>query len=96
MTVTRRPGVCGSNSFSVFFHSSCLESLWVQLFLCSSVFLYTEPNIPFDDLKFVVFLAYSFFVLSLIHMHNIHPGANIHRGCKFAPGVYFGHVYGVL
>ena len=27
-------------------------------------------------------------VLSLVHMHNIHPGANIHPGCKFAPGVY--------
>ena len=24
--------------------------------------------------------------LSLVHMHNIHPGANIHPGCKFAPG----------
>ena len=24
------------------------------------------------------------------------PGANIHPGCKFAPGVYFGHVNGVL
>ena len=23
------------------------------------------------------------------------PGANIHPGCKFAPGVYFGHVNGV-
>ena len=29
-------------------------------------------------------------MLSLVHMHNIHPGANIHPGCKFAPGVYFG------
>ena len=29
-------------------------------------------------------------LLSLVHMHNIHPGANIHPGCKFAPGVYFG------
>ena len=35
-------------------------------------------------------------VLSLVHMHNIHPGANIHPGCKFAPGVYFGHVNGAL
>ena len=35
-------------------------------------------------------------LLSLVHMHNIHPGANIHPGCKFAPGVYFGHVNGVL
>ena len=35
-------------------------------------------------------------MLSLVHMHNIHPGANIHPGCKFAPGVYFGHVNGVL
>ena len=34
--------------------------------------------------------------LSLVHMHNIHPGANIHPGCKFAPGVYFGHVNGAL
>ena len=34
--------------------------------------------------------------LSLVHMHNIHPGANIHLGCKFAPGVYFGHINGVL
>ena len=34
--------------------------------------------------------------LSLVHMHNIHPGANIHPGCKFAPGVYFGHINGVL
>ena len=24
------------------------------------------------------------------------PGANIHPGCKFAPGVYFGHVNGAL
>ena len=31
-------------------------------------------------------------LISLVHMHNIHPGANIHPGCKFAPGVYFGHV----
>ena len=29
-------------------------------------------------------------------MHNIQPGANIHPGCEFAPGVYFGHVNGVL
>ena len=65
MTVTRRPLVCGSNCFSVVvFHSSCLESLCVQLFLCSSVFLCTKPNIPFDDLKYVVFLGYSFFVLA--------------------------------
>ena len=35
-------------------------------------------------------------LLSLVHMHNIHPGANIHPGCKFAPGVYFGHVNGAL
>ena len=28
--------------------------------------------------------------LSLVHMHNIHPV------CKFAPGVYFGHVNGAL
>ena len=28
-------------------------------------------------------------VLSLVHMHNIHPGANIHPGCKFALWVYF-------
>ena len=34
--------------------------------------------------------------LSLVHMHNLHPGANIHPGCRFAPGVYFGHVNGVL
>ena len=34
--------------------------------------------------------------LSLVHMHNIHPGANIHPGSKFAPGVYFGHVNGAL
>ena len=36
--------------------------------------------------------------LSLVYMHNIppSPGANIHPGCKFAPGVYFGHVNGVL
>ena len=34
--------------------------------------------------------------LSLVHIHNIHPGANIHPGCKFAPGVYFGHVNGAL
>ena len=34
--------------------------------------------------------------VSLVHMHNIHPGANIHPVCKFAPGVYFGHVNGVL
>ena len=34
--------------------------------------------------------------LSLVHMHNIHPGANIHAGCTFAPGLYFGHVNGVL
>ena len=34
--------------------------------------------------------------LSLVHMHNLHPGANIHPGCKFAPGVYFGHINGVL
>ena len=33
-------------------------------------------------------------ILSLVHMHNIQPGANIHPGCKFAPGVYFGHVNG--
>ena len=36
------------------------------------------------------------YVLSLVHMHNIHPGANIHPGCKFAPGVYFGHINGAL
>ena len=35
-------------------------------------------------------------VLSLVHMHNIHPGAIIHTGCKFAHGVYFGHINGVL
>ena len=35
-------------------------------------------------------------MLSLVHMHNIHPGANIHPGCKFAPGEYFGHVNVVL
>ena len=29
-------------------------------------------------------------------MHNMHPGANIHLGCKFAHGVYFGHVNGVF
>ena len=34
--------------------------------------------------------------LSLVHMHNIHPGANMHPGCIFAPGVYFGHVNGAL
>ena len=34
--------------------------------------------------------------LSLVHMHNIHPGANIQPRCKFAAGVYFGHVNGVL
>ena len=34
-------------------------------------------------------------ILSLVYMHNIHPGANIHTGCKFAPGVYFGYVNGV-
>ena len=27
-----------------------------------------------------------FIALSLVHMHNIHSGANIHPGCKFAPG----------
>ena len=41
-------------------------------------------------------LNYLMDTLSLVHMHNIHPGANIHPGCKFAPGVYFGHVNGVL
>ena len=35
-------------------------------------------------------------ILSLVHMHNLHSGANIHSGCKFAPGVYFGHVNGAL
>ena len=40
--------------------------------------------------------GYSLVFLSLVHMHDIHPGANIHRGCTFAPGVYFGHVNGVL
>ena len=35
-------------------------------------------------------------ILSLVHMHNIHPGANIYPGCKFAPGEYFGHVNGAL
>ena len=35
-------------------------------------------------------------MLSLVYMHNIHPGANIHLGCKLATGVYFGHVNGVL
>ena len=27
--------------------------------------------------------------LSLVHVRNLHPGANFHPGCKFAPGVYF-------
>ena len=40
-----------------------------------------------------MFIAADF---SLVHMHNIQPGANIHPGCKFAPGVYFGHINGVL
>ena len=26
-------------------------------------------------------------ILSLVYMHNSHRGANIHPGCKFAPGV---------
>ena len=64
MTVIRRPGVCGSKSFSVYFIALAFESLWVQLFLCSSVFLCTKPNFLFDDLEFVVFLAYMFFVLA--------------------------------
>ena len=65
MTVTRRPGVCGSNSFSVFFFIAlALKVFGFNCFLCSSVFLCIMPNIPFDDLKFVVFLAYSFFVLA--------------------------------
>ena len=25
----------------------------------------------------------------LVHVRNLHPGANLHPGCKFAPGVYF-------
>ena len=29
-------------------------------------------------------------------MHNLHPGANIHSGCKFAPVLYFGYVNGVF
>ena len=41
-----------------------------------------------------LFMLFSF--LSLVHMHNVHPGANIHPGCTFAPGVYFGHVNCVL
>ena len=35
-------------------------------------------------------------IYSLVHMHNIQPGANIHLGCKFASGVYFDHVNGAL
>ena len=26
-------------------------------------------------------------LLSWVHMHNLHPGANLHPGCKFAPRV---------
>ena len=68
MTVTRRPGVCGSNSFSVcvffFYIALALKVFGFNCFLCSSVFLHTKPSIPFDDLKYVVFLAYSFYVLA--------------------------------
>ena len=42
----------------------------------------------------LVNLQYVF--LSLVHVHNLHPGANSHTGYKFAPEVYFGHVNGVL
>ena len=28
--------------------------------------------------------------------HIMHPGANIHSGCKFASGLYFGHANGVF
>ena len=35
-------------------------------------------------------------ILNLVLMHNKHPGANIHPGCKFAPGEYFGHINGAL
>ena len=48
------------------------------------------------EIKRICHRAYFFRISSLVHMHNIHPGANIHPGCKFAPGVYFGHVNGVL
>ena len=34
--------------------------------------------------------------LSLVYMHKLHPSAKIHTGCKFAPGVYFGHINGIL
>ena len=34
--------------------------------------------------------------LSLVHVRNLHPGANFHPGCKFAPGCISGHVNGVL
>ena len=27
--------------------------------------------------------------LSLVHVRNLHPGANLQPGCKFAPRVYF-------
>ena len=45
MTDTRRPGVCGSDSFSVFFSllllsASYFESLWVQLFFVFCFSLY--------------------------------------------------------
>ena len=42
MTDTRRPGVCGSDSFSVFFHSSCFlrSILKVFGFNCFCVILF--------------------------------------------------------
>ena len=51
-------------------------------------------NIRINKIKFKA--VERLLLLSLVHMHNIHPGANIHPGCTFAPGVYFGHVNGVL
>ena len=50
-----------------------------------------DPDLKLESVNWCLML-----VLSLVHMHNIHPGANIHPGCKFAPGVYFGHVNGAL
>ena len=36
-------------------------------------------------------------LLSWVHMHNLHPGANLHPGYNFLhPGCIFGHVNGVL
>ena len=70
MTDTRRPGVCGSDSFSVCFHSSCFLGPILKVFrlncFCALLFFSVLSQVfPLAILNYSVMFLRVWFVLTL-------------------------------